>query len=189
MKKTVLFVMSVVFIGFFLIACENQKTAQEYIREEKKAIDRFLSSNGIDVLKSYPAQHKFAANEYYKTDEGLYIQVVDSGNGKTIKPLINRVQVRFDFMLDVKSHVTGKKDTLVPPAGILPMEFIYGQPGSYGLPDPMYNFSCDGWAIPLKYIYEGAIVNLIIPSSLGNQSDNNYFVARFYKNLKYTKFY
>ena len=188
MKRTVILLLSVITIGFFFIACENQKTAQEYIREEKKAIERFIDKRGIVVLKNYPENHKFGANEYYKTNEGLYIQVVDSGNGVRVKPHISEVQVRFDYMWDVKSYVTGRQDSLVPPSSILPMGFRYGQPGTYGKPDVYSNFSCDGWAIPLHYVYETAVVNLIVPSSLGASNDNQLYIARFYKNLIYTKF-
>lgn len=189
MRKTVLFILSVIIVGFLVAACDDQKTTQEYIREEKKAIERFISRNDIRVLKDYPKDHQFAENEYYRTIEGLYMQVIDSGNGRKVKALVDRVQVRFDFLLDVKSSVTDKADTLVPPSTILPMQFVYGEAGSYGQPDPLYNFSCNGWAIPLQYVSEEAIVNLIIPSTLGTDSDNQLFIARFYKNLKYTKFY
>ncbi|MCC8144884.1 MAG: DUF4827 domain-containing protein [Bacteroidales bacterium] len=189
MRKTVLFILTAMIAGIFLVACENQKTAQEYIREERKAIERFITTKNIKVLNNYPANHNFGANEFYRTNEGLYIQVVDSGNGTRVRPLIDRVQVRFNYLIDVKSYVTGAKDSVVPPESILPMQFIYGVPGSYGQPDVLYNFSCDGWAIPLQYIYEEAIINLIVPSSLGTKNDNQYFVARYYHNLKYTKFY
>ena len=191
MKKTAAFVLSIIAFSFLYLSCENQKTAQEYIREEKKAIDRFRNRLGIDVLSKYPANHQFATNEYFKTNEGLYFQVIDSGRGRKINPFIDieDVQVRFDFLFNIKGYVSGKSDTIVPPESILPMNFLSGPSGIYGQPDPMYNFSCVGWAIPLQYVNEGAVVNIILPSSLGNTSDNTNFVPRFYKNLKYTNFY
>ena len=191
MKKTAIFVLSFIALGFIYLSCENQKTAQEYIREEKKAIDRFITRMEIDVISKYPTNHQFAENEYFKTNEGLYFQVVDSGRGKKINPFIDieDVQVRFGFLVNVKSYVSGYRDSIVPPESILPMNFLSGPSGIYGQPDPAYNFSCVGWAIPLQYVNEGAVVNMIVPSSLGNSSDNTNFVPRFYKNLKYTNFY
>ena len=191
MKRTAFFVLSIITLGFIYLSCENQKTAQEYIREEKKAIDRFKNREGIKVISKYPANHKFASNGYFKTDEGLYFQVIDSGKGRKIDPFVDvkDVQVRFDFLFDIKSYVSGKKDTIIPPESILPMSFLSGPSGVYGQPDPLYNFSCAGWAIPLQYVNEGAVVNIIIPSSLGNTSDNNNFIPRFYKKIKYTNFY
>jgi len=35
---------------------------------------------------------------------------------------------------------------------------------------------------------EGAVVNLIIPSELGNSNDNSSVSPVFYRNLQYTKF-
>lgn len=189
MKKTISFIIFGLITCIFLISCENQKTTQEYIREEKRAIERFINSKGIKVLNNYPENHKFGEKEFYRTKEGLYFQVIDSGNGKKVKPLVDRVQVRFDYMLYIKSYVTGNRDSIVPPENILPMQFTYGVIGSYGQPDPLTNLSCNGWAIPLEYVSEGAIVNLIIPSSLGTENANLNFIPYYYENLKYTKFY
>lgn len=192
MKKTVIFILASIIIGFISVACDNQKTLQEYIREEKKAIERFIDGQNIDVIHTYPENHQFGKNEYFKTSEGLYFQVVEPGNGNKIDPFKDRfnVQVRFEFMLDIKTYVAGALDTLSPPP--FPMSFISGERAVYGQADPPitpYNFSCLGWAIPLSYVSEEAVINVIIPSSLGTESDNSLFNARFFKNLKYTGFY
>jgi hypothetical protein len=190
MKKTVIFVLSVIFLALANMACESQKTTQEYLREEKKAIERYIDRQGITILKDYPKDHKFGAKEYYRTNEGLYIHVVDSGNGVKVKPFVDEVQVRFDYLYYVKTYVSGDTasipfDNIGPYYGEYPFSFIYGQSASYT------NLACDGWALPLSYITEGAIINLIITSSLGAEYDNSYqnFNAVFYKNLIYTSFY
>ncbi|MDR0865444.1 MAG: DUF4827 domain-containing protein [Candidatus Symbiothrix sp.] len=193
MRKTLIFVLSAVILSMAHIACDNQKTVQEYLREEKKAIDRYLDKQDIIVLKEYP-KNGFGEKEYYKTNDGLYIHVVDSGNGRRVKPLIDEVQVRFEYLYKVKTYVSG--DTVstpfnaIPPYyGEFPMYFRYGQAGSYG--KYSYDYSCNGWAIPLAYVGEGAVVDLIVPSDLGTSFDNTYptFNTVFFKNLTYTKFY
>ncbi|MDH8701612.1 hypothetical protein M2138_000959 [Dysgonomonadaceae bacterium PH5-43] len=189
MKKTLVFITLCVLGAFFMTACENEKTTQEYLREEKKAIERFMANRNFKVLSKYPEDHKFAADEFYRTSEGLYLQVVDSGNGRKVIPLKDEVQVRFEYTIDIKSYLGSNKDSLVYASYNPPMTFIYGNPGTYGKPSVSENYSCDGWAIPLNYVYEKAIVNLIVPSSIGMQYDNTYFVARYYKNLEYKKFY
>jgi hypothetical protein len=188
MRKTIIFVLSFTMLVVANIACDKQKSIQEYLREEKKAIERYIDRQGIVVITTYP-KGQFKANEYFKTNEGLYIHVVDSGNGRRVKPMVDRVQVRFDHMYYVKTFVTGKTDSLTLPFYYFPQEFVYGQSGSYGKNST--DLSCDGWALPLAYVGEGAIVNLIIPSALGTSYDNSYpnFNTVFYRNLTYTKFW
>ena len=165
-----------------LYSCDNTKTPQEYLREEKKAMDRFISRNDIKVLNEYPEDGVFQENEYFRTPDGLYFHVVDSGNGKRVRPLVDNVMVRFDHYLDVKQYVSGDTTKYKLSYAYFPIEFRYGIPGSYG------DFACNGWAVPLSYIGEEAIIDILIPSSLGASSDNSAYRAVFYKNLKYTRF-
>jgi len=191
MRKTVIFVLSFTTLVVVNIACNKQKSTQEYLREEKKAIERYIDREGIIVVTTYPKSTypngQFKANEYFKTNEGLYIHVVDSGNGQRVK-LREEVQVRFDYMYYVKTFVSGDTSRLTLPFYYFPQQFIYGQ-SNYGKSSA--DLSCDGWAIPLAYVGEGAIVDLIIPSALGTSYDNSYpnFNTVFYRNLTYTKFW
>lgn len=190
MRKTIIFILSAIFLAIANMACDNQKTMQEYIREEKKAIERYIDKQGIIVLNEYPKDKAFKEKEYFKTGDGLYIHVVDSGNGKRVTAPDNydkNVQVRFDYMVYLKDYISGTTDSLVLSSVWFPIGFEYGVPGSY-TSDPT-QLACNGWAIPLTYVGEGAIVDLIIPSQLGNSTDNTSFKPVFYKNLRYTKFY
>lgn len=190
MKQIFLFALSIVILSLAFAACDDQKTAQEYLKEEKKAIDKYIDRQNIDVIYSYPEDGVFdlEKNQYFKTPvEGLYFQVVDSGNGKRVVPAVDKVQVRFDYFFDIKDFVGGNEN-LIYYQWIFPFEFVYGIPGSYQKSENDVFLACDGWAIPLNYVGEGAIVNLIIPSGIGNTSDQNSYRAVFYKNLHYTKF-
>ena len=182
MRRIHFYSLFIVTLFVTLYSCDNRKTPQEYLREEKKAVDRFINRNDIRVLREYPTNGVFQENEYFRTPDGLYINVVDSGNGKRVRPLIDNVMVRFDHYLDVKSYVSGDTTKYALNYAYFPIEFRYGIPGSYGV------FACAGWAIPLSYVGEEAVINLIIPSSLGASSDNSAYRAIFYKNLKYTRF-
>jgi FKBP-type peptidyl-prolyl cis-trans isomerase len=189
MKQIFLFTLSIVSLFLSFFSCNNAKTAQEYLREEKKAIERYIDRNGIEVVGDYLAafennKNGFAANKYFRTDDGLYIHVVDSGNGKRVRPYLDEVMVRFDYYFDIKNHVGGDTAKYSVSYTQLPFVFRYGIPGSYS----SSYFVCSGWTIPLSYMGEGAIVDLIIPSSLGAQSDNTSYRPVFYKNLHYTKF-
>jgi hypothetical protein len=186
MRKTVVFIGSLILLGLVYVSCDNSKSMQEYIREEKKAIERYISSQKIKVLNEYPQDSIFEENEYYKTSEGLYMHVVDKGNpNRRVEPY-DQVLVRFDHFYYVKSFVSGSTDSIVLNYLYFPIEFRYGIAGSYSS-DPA-GLACNGFALPLSYVGEGAVVNLLIPSELGNATDNSSFAPVFYKNLKYTKF-
>ena len=182
MKKTVVFILSVIFLGIANLACDKSKTMQEYIREEKKAIERYIDRYQIVVLNEYPKDSLFKENEYFKTNSGLYMHVVDRGNtGRRIVPLKEVALIRFDYRFDIKTFLGGTTDSIAYPY-LEPLELIYGLPGSYS------GLVCEGFAIPLAYVGEGAVVDLLIPSQIGSTTDNGSFNPVFYKNLKYTKF-
>jgi hypothetical protein len=50
------------------------------LKAEKKAIDRFIAENEIEILKSYPANGVFEDRQFVVLDNGIYLNVVDSGN-------------------------------------------------------------------------------------------------------------
>ena len=176
MKKTILFVVSLFCLILATSSCNDRKTAQEMLKEEKKAIQRFISRNGIKLLSEYPENGVFGENEYFRTSGGLYIHVVDSGNGTRAK-LYNEVLVRFSGLSYFKNDTS-----IIKPVQVRPYEFIYGNSNSYD------DLGCDGWAIPLQYVGLNAVVNLIIPSSLGNYSDRLNYRPIYYERLKYTAF-
>lgn len=181
MKKGILFILSLITIIVLIASCNDQKTAQELIQEEKKAIEKFVARNGIRTLSSYPQDGIFAENEYYRNPDGLYIHVVDSGNGRRAVSA-DEIQVRFDGVQYFKSDTTSYSSDYY---SSYPISFLYGNPYSY------YGsyFACTGWVIPLSYVGEGAVVNLIIPSNLGATSDQSAYRPVFYKGLRYTSFY
>ncbi|MDR2683559.1 MAG: DUF4827 domain-containing protein [Dysgonamonadaceae bacterium] len=186
MRKTTVFILSLLSLGWVALSCDQSQSMQEYIREEKKSIERYIQSQKIDVLDEYPKDSTFKDNQYYKTSDGLYMHVVDKGNPARRAETYDEVLVRFDYFVYIKSYVSGQTDSIVLNYNYLPIAFTYGIPGSY-YNDPA-GLACNGFSIPLSYVGEGGVVDLIIPSELGNSTDNSSFAPVFYKNLKYTKF-
>jgi len=181
-KISCILLITAVFCAFF--ACSNNgKNLQELLKEERKAIDRYIVMNDLIILKDYPKDGVFGEKEYFKTDEGLFLQVVDSGNGKRVK-LLDDVCIRYDYFQSVKEVAKG--DSIKYSFNSYePFSFIYGIPQTYS---SYYSPVCEAWVIPLQYVGENAILNLIIPSSIGCKSDNNYVIPVFYRNLRYTRF-
>jgi len=139
--------------------------------------------NDIVILKNYPEDGFFKENEYFRTNDGLFIHVVDSGNGKRVQ-FLDDVCVRIEYFQYIKDFVHG--DTIRSLFPFLdPFYFTYGIPQTYS---SYYSPVCQAWVIPLSYVGEEAILNLIVPSSIGSYGDNNSIAPVFYKNLRYTRF-
>jgi len=183
MKKGALGIVAIMIISCFFSACSSSKSLQELLQEEQKAIDRFINENNLVILKNYPADGVFKENEYYRTTDGLFLQVVDSGNG-TRAQLLNDVTVRYDYCQYVKDAASGDTTKYVF-SSVLPYSFVYGISQTYS---SSVTPVCSAWVIPLTYVGENAVMNMIIPSSIGSYYDNMNVSPIFYRNLRYTKF-
>ena len=187
MKKWTLNFLLMAIISCVSFSCNRSKSLQELLQEERKAIERFILTNNIKLVESYPQDHAFKENEYYKTAEGLFMQVVDSGNGTMVKPN-NDVSLRFEYLQYIKNVVQGDTTRYYSYNPRQPFSFVYFSRNSY-IPDlnNVYDVS-QAWVIPLSYVGEGAIVNLIVPSSIGSSGDNSEIRPVFFRNLHYTRF-
>jgi hypothetical protein len=190
MKKTLVFVIAlIVALAYSLTSCDKQKSLQERLQEERRAIERYIKRNGLVILDEYPEGRAFGEKEFFRTSDGLYIHVVDSGNGQRAVPLENEVTVRFEYRHDIAvsdTSITYWNQTSL----IQPFSFKYGLSQSYTVSGSLV---CVGWVYPLSYVGKLAVVDLIIPSALGSTEDNNvnYGVINpvFYKGVTYTNFW
>ena len=183
MKKWALSIVSIAVISCISFSCKQQKTLQELLQEERKAIDRFITMNDLVILKEYPNDGVFKEKEYFRTNEGLFFHVIDSGNG-TRAQLLDDVTVRFDYSQYIKNVVKGDSSVWIPDPYV-PFSFVYGIQQTYSV---YYSPVCQAWVIPLAYVGEGAALNMIVPSSIGSKADNIGILPIFYKNLRYTRF-
>jgi len=197
MKKGALGIVWVMIISCIFSSCNSSKSLQELLQEEQKAIDRFINDSSFIVLKNYPADGVFKEKEYYRTTEGLFFHVTDSGNGNRAQ-LVNDISVRFDYTQLVKNVASGDSSKMYYPytstylstgainiASGQPYSFTYGIAATYS---GTYSPVCQAWVLPLSYVGEGAVIDMIIPSALGSYNDNMNVTPVFYKNLRYTKF-
>ncbi|MDR1783634.1 MAG: DUF4827 domain-containing protein [Dysgonamonadaceae bacterium] len=177
MKKAFFVIISLVSVVWLFFSCDQSKSLQELLREESKAIDRFVDKNDIEILKEYPTDG-FKENQYYKTSDGLYIHVVDTGGAKV--QLYQDVTVRFEYI-----EYVGSDTTKIYPTLYYPFDFTYGISQTYSIyGSPV----CTGWVIPLAYVGEHGVVDLIVPSNVGSYSDQSSITPVFYKGLTYTSF-
>lgn len=187
MKKTIVYLLGLLLFTAIFPSCDSEKTIQEYMKEQQKAIDKFISRNNFKVTESFPGEGNFKENEYFQlttTYGHIYMHVSSPGNGIKVEEW-NRVNVRFDYCYDIQGYVSGKDTTQY----VSPSITNYFNYANYV--DSDSDLTCKGWFYALDYVTEGAVVDFIIPSKMGAESDHVYgnYVARFYKNFTYTSFW
>lgn len=193
-KKSLQIVSILLCLSALFASCNKGESYADRLKKERKNISRFINEHEILVLDSYPASGVFAPNEYYVDPAtGVYINVIDSGNGvranKTNRSVVN---VRF---WDAMSLPASESDTVTyNPDGIEPIEFYYGVESSYTysyvgstLDYAKYGFMSKGMAVPLEYVGEGAVVSLIVPFNSGSTAQQSGYYPLFFTKLKYTR--
>lgn len=187
LRLTVLFA----FVLAIFASCDNGDSYADKLDRERKNIKKFISEHDIKVLDTYPASGVFQANEYFREPTtGVYINVIDSGNGKRASAARrDYVNVRFtDAMaIPVNELDTASSSDL----GLYPIEFMYGVESTYvgssSSNTADYYYKSKGMAIPLKYVGEDAVVSLIIPFNSGSTVQQSSTFPMFFTKLHYTK--
>jgi hypothetical protein len=155
-------------MSLLFFACSDGKTYIEMLEDEQNAIARYIADNGFEILNTFPQDAVFQPNQFYRTEDGLYINIVKKGipvtytNGEII---YMRYPTLHFFHGTYSEDILQTKDEEAYITA-----YIYGIPTVYqdsGSPD---NIICDGTVYPLQYVgYEGR-VKLIVPSKLGNSA-------------------
>nr|WP_320057507.1 DUF4827 domain-containing protein [uncultured Bacteroides sp.] len=193
MRKLTFLFLSLLCVGAFFQACDNTKTYAEMLSDEKDAINDFIKTNNIKVISQSEFEKdtitNVAANEYVGFSNGVYMQIVDRGEGDTVKTR-DEILVRF-----MEYDIMKKDTTIVSNFGTDDWvdSFNYTVSGSlvsgtftegnmlryYGANVP------SGWLIPLPYIKDRAHVKLIIPSKMGHTTASQYVYPYFYDITKF----
>ena len=193
MKNIFSWVLGLVVVVLATTSCSSSETYADKLKEERKQIDRFLSAQGFEVLSSYPADSVFKENQFFRDpDTGVYINVIDSGNGKRASAT-DLADVYFRFYdtatLPVDNSTIDK--TNGDAGGSQPVSFIYGNSNSYTSTNTSsyynYIYLSPGVTVPLKYVGEGAVVRLIVPFAQGSYYQSLSYQAIYYGRLKYEK--
>ena len=161
----------------FTISCNKTRTYEEMKSAEKKLINRILAEKNIEVLDEYPESGVFGENQFVVLNTGIYLNVVDSGNGNRAVYNETRVLVRVKgsyYETDETSEFNTFLNTYPP------FEFKYGYAstvvGEHANSFDMYYmvFSA-GLESILEYVGENAIVKLIVPGYAEILSSSNYY--------------
>ncbi|MDR0836548.1 MAG: DUF4827 domain-containing protein [Tannerella sp.] len=200
MKKNVriLVLVSSVICMLITISCkEDMKSYEELKRDEKRIINRLLSEKNIEVLKTYPASGVFKENQFIELKSGIYLNVVDSGNGH-----------RANSATTVLVRTSGGiyyPDTVISfdifSGTQYPMEFKYGSAATVRSDhsttiDVYYNLFGIALEQALTYVGDSAVVKMIVPGcseidgyyragSCLQTANPNQYVPIYYDKIKY----
>ena len=191
-------------LGLFSQSCNNSKTYAELKEEEREAIQRFIELNEIKVIdkdqfESQDSMTNVAANEYVLFDEtGVYMQVVEKGNGELLEDGRYEILVRY---MEKRIALDGTTDTLSFNSNgnwfPHPDEFIVTKQdnsysASFGATGAMYEahgsaYVPAGWLLPLNYLKVGreisgrSKIKLILPHSQGTSTASGQVFPCFYE--------
>jgi len=200
MKKSV-YILAMLWIALsfvFTFSCKKTPTYEEMKAAENKLIRAIIAEHNIEVLGAYPQNGVFGENQFVQLSSGIYLHVVDSGNG-------NRAVVNNTEILVRASGSYYFTDTTYTfntfSNGSSPMYFKYGlarnvvDEHSY-VDDIYYYFFGIGLESIMSYVGDSAVVRLIVPgySDISNypagssmqSSPGSYFIPIYYDRVRYT---
>lgn len=192
MKKAFNILMLLIGVAILAPSCsKSQRTYTEMLKDERKAIRKLMDSLDFRVIDEYPKDGKFAKNEFFKTSSGLYVNVVDTGNGNRAVLGSTVIHARFEIeYMDILAKTVYKyngHDNHFYPMTFIYIHYPYGTPQITGGDAFWGNMGICGEGIvePLSFVGENAVVNLIVPFKLGGQGQQRGGDPVYYKNLKY----
>lgn len=169
---------------FMLSSCEAEKTTYLDKREEEQAIiDTFMDENGLTVLKEYPEDGVFGEKEYVLLDNGVYLHVIDSGNGnRPVKgtKILSVAKGQFLGVEESNSHFDGFQAD--DEWAKWPLKFKYDIPQYYN--DD--NFLCNGYVSAMKYVGDHSSVSMIVPFTYGSGYQLSTYLPIYYEKVDFT---
>ena len=204
MKKLGILLMMVFGLGLAFQSCNNGKTYAEMKEDEREAIQRFIELNNIKVIDEdqfieQDSMTNVAANEYVLfVESGVYMQVVERGNGEMLEDGRHEILARY---MEQQIVEDGTTDTLslntIQNLYPHPDEFILTKSGnslsaSFSNNGAMYSthssaYVPSGWLLPLNYLKVGreisgrSKVKLILPHSEGTATASSQVFPSYYE--------
>ena len=204
MKKLGILLMMVFGLGLAFQSCNNGKTYAEMKEEEREAIQRIIELNNImvfdeDQFAEQDSMTNVAANEYVLFEEsGVYMQVLERGNGGLLEDGRHEILVRY---VEEQIVEDGTVDTL----SLNTISNLYAYPDEFILTKEKNSMSASfstsgamsgahssayvpsGWLLPLNYLKVGreisgrSKIKLILPHSQGTATASSQVFPCYYE--------
>ncbi|MDR1645010.1 MAG: DUF4827 domain-containing protein [Tannerellaceae bacterium] len=65
----------------FVFSCNNNPDYSDMLKAQEKAIQQLKDEYKLEILKDYPSNGVFKDNQFVILPNGVYLNVIDSGNG------------------------------------------------------------------------------------------------------------
>ncbi|MDR2791285.1 MAG: DUF4827 domain-containing protein [Tannerellaceae bacterium] len=175
-------------------SCSKTRTYADMLEDEQEAIDALFARRGFSLVRNDPGRRPFEAGVFYRMENGVYINVVDTGRTRagTGEIVVARYAVNY-FSLDT---------TLYPvfsnygphSNGTLPVLFRYGNfsatvpndgGGASALQSALEGVMSEGLQSGLEYVGDGGRVRLIVPFKVGCSNDMSSGTPVFFETVEY----
>jgi hypothetical protein len=178
-----------------LIAMSCNKETRTYTNMKKKqrnAITRLMDEKGYVVIKNYPEDGVFEENQFVELSNGVYLNVIDSGNGT--RAVLGKTQVFCRFTafrpsLDSTSMYYTYSNDSWNSGGTFPLEIMYGNissPVNASADSYIASFSSEGLHSILQYVGNQSKVRAIVPFQVGSAKvDMEYGYPLYYETLEF----
>jgi len=189
----------------FTFSCNKTPTYEEMKTAEKKIIRRILAEKNMEVLTEYPKNGVFGENQFVELNSGIYLNVVDSGNGnRAIYEGTNStdilVRTSGEYYYSDESFTFNTFLNSYPP-------FVFKYGSAYSVVeehkysgDLYYSLFGMGLESILSYVGDSAVVKLLVPGyseirngsssvsagSTFQSSGSNSFIPIYYDRVRYT---
>lgn len=187
MKKSFYIILSLVFIAALSSSCNKRKTYADLLKEENRAIDKFIAKNKLTILDAFPKNGAFKEHEFYRDPAtGVYfniIQVGDTINTEKAKEG-SEVHVRFKGLKYFSKNDSIEYNNYDPIMSPWPETFVYR--GLVTIANRSL-YATPGWAVPLQYVGRKGKVKLIVPFNMGSSTDQQGYTPTYYDSLEYTE--
>jgi hypothetical protein len=167
MKKSFYILMSMIAIMTIASCSKSARTYTQMLNDEKKAISRIIAREGFEVLNSFPANGVFGENQFFELSNGVYINIVDSGNGNRAIPgstvVLARLEAEYwDVLADTSYVYNGFSSNFYP------LRFTYGSNLLSPVPQIFGDLYSDGVVTGLAYVGDSSLIRAIIPFKVGS---------------------
>ena len=150
------------------LSCNKTKSYTDYLKDERKKIDRFMNEQGFVKLKDFPSDGVFGEKEYVELQNGVYFHIIDSGNGNRPVPgttILSRAKGIIFSGDTMRYEFDGFKGSSGPP-----LEFKYGSAVELN-GDALY--ISPGFVSALDFVGDSSFVSMIVPFRVGSTAQQS----------------
>ncbi|NLY25257.1 MAG: DUF4827 domain-containing protein [Bacteroidales bacterium] len=180
MKKIIAIATTLFALLILASSCQDRKTYADYLKDESRAIDLFISKHNLTILDEFPEDGQFGDNDFYKDkNSGVYFNIIEVGDTTLNLQWKEEVYVRFSGL---EYFMTGDTTRYSNMNSVFPEEIVFIGPvnsntkGSYSTP---------GWIVPLGYVGHNGKVKMIVPFDMGSSYDKSQYQPTYYDRVLY----